>query len=169
MIALVRAIAKVPSARRIQLAWIGDSPARNALLTAAHEAHVPLVLADAVARDELPAYLAHLDVVVFPGPAGASDRMAVLEAMAAGRAVMAPAVEPFASLVHHGADGLLAASADEAPFVEVLGRLAASGRLRADLGREARHVAAKARTWDMVAAEILEFARECAGAAEDVG
>jgi glycosyltransferase involved in cell wall biosynthesis len=169
MVALVRALAKVPSAQRIQLAWIGDGPARNALLAAAHEARVPLVLTGAVARDELPGYLAHLDVVVFPGPAGAADRMAVLEAMAAGRAVIAPAVEPFTGLMRNGADGLLAAGADEAAFAEALGRLAASGRLRADLGREARHVAAKARTWDAVASEILEFARECAGATEDVG
>jgi glycosyltransferase involved in cell wall biosynthesis len=60
---------------------------------------------------------------------------ALLEAMAAGKAVLASRVPGNRDLIHHGEDGFLYRDANE--FLELARRLAADPKLRAQLGRRA--------------------------------
>ncbi|HWH30025.1 MAG TPA: glycosyltransferase family 4 protein, partial [Mycobacteriales bacterium] len=110
-------------------------------------------------REDVGAELAELDVVVhcsvLPEPFG----QVVIEAMAAGCAVIASKAGGPAEVVTDGADGLLVPPGDAALLAAVLRRLADDEALRHRLGRAARQTAlsySPTRTADGVMAVYLD-------------
>jgi len=89
---------------------------------------------DAAARD---AELARASVFCLPSHAEGLP-MALLEAMAAGKAVVASSVGGIPELVHDGENGLLVAPRDGAALAQALARLLADEGLRSRLGASAR-------------------------------
>jgi len=77
--------------------------------------------------------------------------MALLEAMAAGKAVVAAAVGGVAEVVTDGIDGLLIPPQDVAALASALDRLTRDARLRNRLGRRARS-RARSFDWSVIAA-----------------
>jgi len=89
---------------------------------------------DAAARD---AELARASVFCLPSHAEGLP-MALLEAMAAGKAVVASSVGGIPELVHDGENGLLVPPHDGAALAQALARLLADEGLRSRLGASAR-------------------------------
>jgi glycosyltransferase involved in cell wall biosynthesis len=131
---LLRAAAALPG---IAFAFAGEGPKRAELEALAGE----LGLEDRVAflgrRDDVPALLAACDVFALPSLYEGSS-LAVLEAMAARRAVVSSAIGGTEELIEDGHDGLLVEPGDVAGLRAALARLLDDGELRGALGRRAR-------------------------------
>jgi len=131
---LIRAAAEIPEALFV---LAGEGPRRAALQELAAE----LGIADRVLflghRTDIPELLAASDVFALPSLYEGSS-LAVLEAMAAGRAVVSSAIGGTDELLTDGEDGLLVAPGDSPALASALRRLLGDGELRADLGRAAR-------------------------------
>jgi glycosyltransferase involved in cell wall biosynthesis len=87
--------------------------------------------------DEIPELLASLDIVVLPSTSESLPN-AVLEAMSAGRPVIASAVGGCTELIEQGRTGLLVPPGDSHALADQILLLLARPELRADLGRAAR-------------------------------
>jgi glycosyltransferase involved in cell wall biosynthesis len=131
---LFRAAAELPEALFV---LAGEGPRRAALQELAAE----LGIADRVLflghRTDIPELLAASDVFALPSLYEGSS-LAVLEAMAAGRAVVSSAIGGTDELLTDGEDGLLVAPGDSPALAAALRRLLGDGELRAELGRAAR-------------------------------
>lgn len=86
---------------------------------------------------EIPELLGALDIVVLPSTSESLPNV-VLEAMSAGRAVVASAVGGCLELIEHGRTGLLFPPRDAHALAEQILRLLAQPQLRAELGQAAR-------------------------------
>jgi glycosyltransferase involved in cell wall biosynthesis len=131
---LFRAAAEVPQARFV---LAGDGPLRGKL-----EAEVDgLGLAERVLflgrREDVPQLLAACDVFALPSLYEGSS-LAVLEAMAARRAVVSSAIGGTAELIADGENGLLVPPGDAPALATALRRLLAEAPLREELARKAR-------------------------------
>lgn len=94
--------------------------------------------------EDVAGFMAACDVVAFPTQPSLSEGfgLAALEAMAAGRAVVATRVGPIPEVVADEETGLVVPPGDPTPLAEALGRLAADAALRARLGAAAAQRAA---------------------------
>src|SRR6185436_20792451 len=88
-------------------------------------------------RDDIPALLAACDVFALPSLYEGSS-LAVLEAMAARRAVVSSAIGGTEELIEDGRNGLLVEPGDVAGLRAALARLLEDAELRGELGRRSR-------------------------------
>jgi len=155
---LIQAAARVPG---VHVALAGDGDLRAEL-----EAHVvttgaPVWLVGALDRESVAAALAAADVVVVPSVvdrAGNVDGLpnVLLEAMAAGRAVIASRVAGIPDVVTDGVDGILVEEKDVAGLAAALARLAGDPALRQRLGAAARAMVTRRLSWDQAARTFEE-------------
>ncbi len=155
---LIQAAARVPGVH-IALAGEGD-------LRAELEAHVattgaPVRLVGALDRESVAEALAAADVVVVPSVvdrAGNVDGLpnVLLEAMAAGRAVIASRVAGIPDVVTDGVDGILVEEKDVAGLAAALARLAGDPALRQRLGAAARAMVTRRLSWERAARTFEE-------------
>jgi glycosyltransferase involved in cell wall biosynthesis len=131
---LLRAAARLPE---VAFALAGEGPERPRLEALADE----LGIADRVLflgyRTDIPELLAACDVFALPSLYEGSS-LAVLEAMAARRAVVSSAIGGTDELVDDGEDGILLPPGEVEPLVAALRQLLADGGRRESLGRRAR-------------------------------
>jgi glycosyltransferase involved in cell wall biosynthesis len=131
---LLDAAAAVPGARFV---IAGDGPESYAL----HAQAERLGLRDRVVflghREDIPQLLAACDVFALPSIYEGSP-IAVLEAMASGRAVVSSAIGGTDELIVNGDSGLLVPPGDPAALASALRRLVDDRPLRARLGARAR-------------------------------
>jgi glycosyltransferase involved in cell wall biosynthesis len=125
----------LPGAPSLEIA--GSGPEAAALRERARGAPGVRFLGE-VPRERVPDLLAAAAFAVAPSLCYEAFPLAVAEAMAAGRAVVASDAGAMAELVEHGASGLLFRSGDPASLAAACGRLLADAELSATLGREAR-------------------------------
>ena len=159
----------IEAARRaagVRVALAGDGDLRGAL--EAQAAGAPVRLVGALDRDAVAAALAAADVVAVPSVvdrAGNVDGLpnVLLEAMAAGRAVVASRVAGIPDVVADGVDGILVPPGDAVALGDALARLAADPAARARLGAAARNAVAARLGWDR-AAQAFEEAYAAAAA-----
>ena len=115
---------------------IGDGPERESLV----EKVTRLQLADRVHlagfRDEVPAWLAAIDVLVMPSRWEGLP-MALLEAMALGKPVVAHAVGGIPDVLRDGQEGLLVPPHHPQQMMQALARLLGDTALRAQMGANA--------------------------------
>lgn len=136
---LLEAAARLGRSARIRFVVVGDGPARGRLARLAR-GRPEVVLAGF--RRDVPAVLAALDVVALTSTVTEAMPLALLEAMAAARPVVATRVEGgVRELVEDGATGLLVPPGDPVALSGAILRLARDEGLRARLGAEARAVA----------------------------
>lgn len=86
---VIDALASLPESLRPRLAVAGGGPLRDALERRAAHARVPVTFVGELDRDGVATLLSAADVFVYAGRQGANTPYAVLEAMAAGLAVIA--------------------------------------------------------------------------------
>ena len=166
---LIEAATRVPGVR-VALAGEGDLRADLEGQVAATGA--PVVLVGALARSSVAAALAAADIVVVPSVvdrAGNVDGLpnVLLEAMAAGRAVVASRVAGIPDVVTDGVDGILVAPGDASGLAAALARLAGDPALRQRLGTAAREMVTRRLSWEQAARTFEET--YAAAAALDAG
>ena len=121
----------------IRLALVGDGPERAALEEQARS----LGLGDRVhflgLRRDLPEIFPAFDIFCLPSIREGSPQV-LLEAMSAGRPVVATRAGGIPEVVEHGISGLLVDPGSDEQLTEALGRLVEDEALRANLGPAAR-------------------------------
>jgi phosphatidylinositol alpha-mannosyltransferase len=156
---LLEAFAQVRRRRRARLVVLGDGPGR-----AQYEAMVPDDLRDDVCFEgrvlrRQPDYYRSADVFCFTA-AIASTPTTVLEAMAAGRPVVAFDIDGLDQVLTHGEDGLVVADGDAAAMAAGIETLLDDRALARRLGQNARARAAARFSWGRLAAEIEGYYRD---------
>lgn len=161
---LARASASALASGPVQLVLLGDGPSRNPLIRLAIGLGLSVAVLGRVPHEAVGAHLALCHVVAVPcaDPEGCASPTKLIEAMAVGRPLVASATRLARQHVRDGFDGLLAPVGDRAAFASHLTRLAASPAHRERLGANAVQSARRRRTWDAVAADILDFGLACA-------
>lgn len=107
-------------------------------------------------RPDVGAELTRLEVVVHASTLPEPFGQVVVEAMAAGRAVVVPDAGGPAEIVRHDIDGLLYPMGDQAALAQALRRLATDADLRRRLGEAARCSASRYLP-EAVASQVLEL------------
>ncbi len=128
---LLRAVAKLPEPSRLWIA--GDGPERASLEALARELGIAERVDFLGTRADAPDLLAACDVFVVPSRLEGLG-IAALEAMAAGRAVVASRVGGLAEAVVEGRTGLLVPADDADALARALARVLGDDELRAALG-----------------------------------
>jgi glycosyltransferase involved in cell wall biosynthesis len=155
---LVDAAARVPG---LHVALAGEGDLRTELAARTATASAPVRLVGALDRASVAAALAAADIVVVPSVvdrAGNVDGLpnVLLEAMAAGRAVIASRVAGIPDVVTDGVDGILVEEKDVAGLAAALARLAGDPALRQRLGAAARAMVTRGLSWDQAARTFEE-------------
>jgi glycosyltransferase involved in cell wall biosynthesis len=116
----------------------------------------------AVSPDQVPRWLASMDVAVAPYPRLARfyfSPLKVFEYMAAGLPVVASDVGQIRQVIEHEFNGLLVPAGVSPALAGALARLRDAPEMRLRLGQEARRTVLRKHTWDQVVGRLLEIAR----------
>lgn len=146
---LVEAAARAPG---IQLVIAGEGDLRAELAALIEKTRAPARLVGALDRESLANALAAADVVAIPSVvdrAGNVDGLpnSLLEALAAGKAVVASRVAGIPDVVEDGVTGLLLPPGDSAALAAALELLRREPETRARLARGARQLALRRLSW----------------------
>jgi glycosyltransferase involved in cell wall biosynthesis len=134
----VRAAARAAAGRPgVTFEVAGDGPMRPELERLVADLGLGARLRLPGIQADVPAFLARTDIAVLCSRSEGMSN-ALLEYMAAGRAIVATRVGANERLVEDGVHGLLVPPGDEQALAAAVGRLADDGRLRARLGAAAR-------------------------------
>ncbi len=117
-----------------------------------------------VSQEEKIRYYQNCDVFCSPAIGRESQGVVLLEAMAAGKPVIASALDGYRTVVRHEENGLLVPPADEAALAVGLCRLLSDEALRRRLAA-AGHQKVQAYSWRKIARQILDFYAETIEAA----
>src|SRR5262245_24126677 len=145
----------------IEVAIAGEGDLRGALEAQARTAGTPVRFLGKLDRAGVASVLLAADVVAVPSvvdDAGNVDGLpnVLLEAQAAGRAVVATRVAGIPEVVEDGINGLLVPERDPAALAAALARLARDPETRARLGAAARARAVARLGWDAAARAFEE-------------
>ena len=121
----------------LQLAFVGRGPDRSAIERFAHDARVADRVQFLGERSDLPALMGQAELVWVPSH-GAGGINVVLEAMMAGRPVVASALLEIAEIVVPGETGFLAPPGDQAAFARQTRLLLDDAELRRKMGDAGR-------------------------------
>jgi glycosyltransferase involved in cell wall biosynthesis len=159
----VIALVAEDASKSLSLVIVGDGPvirelkAQVAELGCADRVH----FAGLVGRDEMPSWLAAIDIAIQPAVVPYASPLKLIEYMASGKAIVAPAQDNIRELLRHEQNALLVAEDDTTELLAALRRLAGDGELRARLGAGARAtVREMALYWDENARRIMAIARK---------
>ena len=130
---LIEAVGRVAAKRDVHLLLAGDGPQRAALATLADRRQLAARVHFLGARDDIPALLQMADVFVFPSRTEGLPN-ALLEAMAACRAIVTTDVPGCRDLIRHDETGLVVPFGDPAALAGALMRLLEDPDLAAKLG-----------------------------------
>jgi len=117
-------------------------------------------------RDDVDAVTAALDIVAVPSVWAEPGSLAILQAMALGKPVVASRVGGTAEIVNDGETGLLVPASDPAALAGAVSRLAASVDLRRDMGAAGRARAEHCFSLSLMTGRIEALYRQALGAAE---
>jgi colanic acid/amylovoran biosynthesis glycosyltransferase len=138
---LLDALRMLPTDLDWTLEIIGDGPLRSSLEAQAQG--LPVTFSGAASREQLARAYGRSTAVVVPSvPAASGDQdglpTVVLEAMGAGRPIVASALPGIDEAIEDGVTGLLAAPNDPASLARALTQVLTDAELRARLGQAAR-------------------------------
>jgi glycosyltransferase involved in cell wall biosynthesis len=112
---------------------VGDGPEREKLETLTQQLGIQSSVVFVGQRDDIPGVYASFDIVALPSLTEAMP-LAVLEALAAKRAVVASEVGDVPRMILHEQTGLLVQPGDDRGLADAIMRLLADGELRRKLG-----------------------------------
>ncbi len=117
-----------------------------------------------VSYEDLPRYYASADIFCSPATGAESFGIVLLEAMSAGKPVVASDIEGFRGIVTDGEQGLLVPKKDSDALATALGNLARDPELRRKLGGQGNRSAEEYR-WEVVAGRVENYYNTCLQAA----
>ena len=107
-----------------------------------------------VSADMLPRYFRSADIYCSPATGGESFGIVLLEAMAAGAAIVASNIEGYGDVVSHEATGILVPPGEPSAIADAVVRVGSDRKLREALVENARR-SVERYSWDRVTREIL--------------
>jgi phosphatidylinositol alpha-mannosyltransferase len=107
-------------------------------------------------EDDLPRYYRSCDIFCAPSTGFESFGMVLLEAMAAGKAIVASDIPGYRTVVTHGEEGFLLKPKDPQALAEALLTLLRDAPLRERMGRKGLETAAWY-SWDRVSDQLLDY------------
>lgn len=146
----------------VHLLLVGDGPLRESLQQKVRQASLDdaVTFAGKVAHQEVPIYVAAMDVAVAPYPALSEfyySPLKLFEYMAAGRAVVASRIGQVAQVLVDGQTGLLYEPEDTEDLVRCIRRLRGDAEMRRELAKRAT-AASRRYTWSENAVKAIEWA-----------
>ncbi|MFW6116216.1 MAG: glycosyltransferase [bacterium] len=162
---LVRALPSLLSiCPRAHLLIGGDGPERDALLQRATDLGVSshVHLPGEISWEQVPRFLAMGDVFVLPSVRDAAGNIdglptVLLEAMAAGKPVVATTIGGVPLVVEHRVNGVLCRPGDPDALTQAIGQLIGDASLRARLGGAARTSVEERLNWRAVTCSITSL------------
>ncbi|MPZ14725.1 MAG: glycosyltransferase [Chloroflexi bacterium] len=115
-----------------------------------------IIFTGEVSDEDLPRYYHTADIFCAPSTGQESFGIVLLEAMAAGRAIVSTTIPGYREVISHDKEGLLVEPKDAAGLTAALIHLIADANLRRRLGEEGRKTAA-AYAWNRVAERVVEY------------
>ena len=109
-----------------------------------------------VPYDELPRYYKSAHICCAPAVGRESFGIVLLEAMAAGRPVVASRIDGYSAVLGHGEQGLLVPPKESDPLAEALTVLIRNPDLRARMGERARRSVEQYR-WEKVSGRVMDY------------
>ena len=113
-----------------------------------------------VPYDDLPRYYASADIFCSPATGAESFGIVLLEAMAAGKPVVASDIEGYRSVLDHGEQGLLFRNKDIDSLASSLETLIHDPEMRRQMGQRGRAKAEDHR-WEVVARQVEQYYQSC--------
>jgi len=110
--------------------------------------------------DDMPALLARSHIVCLPSSYGEGVPLALLEAAAAGKPIVASDIAGCREVVRHGDNGLLVPPRDGDALAAALGRLIGDGKLRRRFGERSREIAVQEFGAEQAIADTLAIYRQ---------
>jgi phosphatidylinositol alpha-mannosyltransferase len=158
---LVRAMAQVREAvANAHLVVIGNGPDRNPLESLARTLNVPVLFAGRVDDADLPGFYQAADVVCSPSVADESFGIVLLEAMAAGRPVVASDVAGYAELLESAGCSRLVPAGDANALAREITAVLENSELARTLGEHGA-AAAKKYDWGVVSRRLERIYELC--------
>lgn len=115
-----------------------------------------VVFVGAVDHAVLPRYYSTADIFCSPATGKESFGIVLLEAMAAGKPIVASRIQGFSYIVKHGEQGLLVPPKDPGALADSLGTLIQNPDLRAKMGSRGR-VMVNDYSWTTVARQVADY------------
>lgn len=139
---LLKAIAKIPADSKIKFLIIGDGDSKEAVLKMADELKINSRVIFENFRQDIPDVLQGIDIFCLPS-LWEGLPIALLEAMAMAKAVVATAIDGTKEVIVHEKNGLLVPVMNPDELANALIRLANDKALRDRLSKEARRTVEK--------------------------
>jgi phosphatidylinositol alpha-mannosyltransferase len=115
-----------------------------------------VVFVGSVSYEDLPRYYQAADIFCSPATGKESFGIVLLEAMAAGKPIVATSIEGYSSVMTHGQEGLLVPPKDEDALEASLETLIEDASLREELANNG-HQKAPQYDWEVVTSQILDY------------
>lgn len=148
-----------------KLVLVGDGQTRSSvkdMITKAGMSHA-VIMTGAIAHSQVPEMLSIADVAVVPsapitaGIGGTGTPLKLFEYMAAGKAIVATALNEAAEVIRDGYNGLLVDAGDINKFAESTLKLMNDPEERSRLGQNAREQAVKQYSWEQYTSRLEEI------------
>lgn len=151
-----------PDAR---LVLVGDGNTRSSVIdrVAKNGLSHAVIMTGAVAHSEVPEMLSIADVAAVPSPpitassGGTGTPLKLFEYMAAGKAIVATALDEAADVIRDGHNGVLVEPGDVNSFAETMLKLINDPEERLRLGRNAREQAINQYSWEHYTRRLIEI------------
>ncbi|MBM3942203.1 MAG: glycosyltransferase family 4 protein [SAR202 cluster bacterium] len=119
-----------------------------------------VVFVGPVSHADLPRYYATADIFCSPATGSESFGIVLLEAMAAGKPIVASSIEGYSGIITHGKQGLLCPPKDPVALTEAIAHLVQRPDFARKLGDTGRQMAQRYR-WQVVARQVEDYYYQC--------